>query len=290
MSVATTPGGCRNPEPRPRTRAKRPRPSREPARFALALPSSAPSVSPPGSRRPGRVGRSHATAPSLHRDYRQNETNPYRTHDQTRKDRGHTQLYPRLRHETATGFPAGIQDASAENHAGFARSPNAGDCPVDISSEERGSQARRPTDSLVVATSDPAIVAEVVEQSEWMRHPFATIRLETAAAGGSVLRPLGTPWTIDSSHPAREVVDASAAIAEPPEPIDPKPAPLLRPVFPRVRPTPRLGWPIVLAGFLGGVVGAIGYREFERGRRHFYRRSPRPHCEPWWKWRSAKFR
>ncbi len=118
-SGATTPVGCRNPEPAPRARSKGPRRSRGPDRPASGLPSSAPSVSPPGSRRPGRVGRSHATASSLHRDYRQNETNPYRAHDQTRRDRGHTQLDPRLGQETATDFPEGIQDASPENHAGY---------------------------------------------------------------------------------------------------------------------------------------------------------------------------
>ncbi len=154
---------------------------------------------------------------------------------------------------------------------------------MDDSSGERRGSARPPTDSLVVATSDPAIAAEADEQSDWMRHPFATIRLETAPAGRLLFRPLATPWTIDPPTPAPVVADAPTPIVEPPEPSATKPAPIVSPVFLRIRPAPRPWWPIVLAGFLGGVVGAVGYREFDQGRRLFRRRSPRPHREPWWK-------
>lgn len=154
---------------------------------------------------------------------------------------------------------------------------------MDDSSGERGGSARPPTDSLVVATSDPAIAAEADKPSDWMRHPFATIRLETTLAGGLLLRPLARPWTIDPPGLEEEVADAPAPIVEPPEPIAMKTTPIVNPVFVRIRPVPRPWWPIVLAGFLGGVVGAVGYREFDQGRRPFRRRSPRPHREPWWK-------
>lgn len=159
-------------------------------------------------------------------------------------------------------------------------------------SDSPGRGPSRPIDPLVVSTTDPAVAAEAEHQSDWKRHPLATIRLETTPAGRPELLPVASPWALDLGSARRIEPEPPPSQPEPaerhPEPVseahdgckDPEPDDEPVPAASRDlaaasahrRPrNPGSWYPWVVAGaaLLGGVIGSVAYLSMigPRGRR-----------------------
>lgn len=133
-------------------------------------------------------------------------------------------------------------------------------------SRARGTEATRPTDPMVVATTDPAVLAEAEHQSDWKRHPFATIRLETTQAGSPELLAAASPWTIDLAPPGR--FEPPPPTPDP-SPTRPEPQPVAEAPAPRPMAPPRswVPWAVAGAAMLGVVVGYAGVNFLTGSRR-----------------------